>query len=326
MNSRFDPRASRGQEKRLLTFLLLATCSLLLAHFTGCAARTGVKMKQEVSANVTEKVESKYTGPKRRVGVVDFENKTAYGQQRLGQAASDILITELVKTGKFIVVEREKMNKLLEEQKLGMSGAIDPNTAAQVGKILGLSAIVTGAISNFGVRTTGSDYLIAQSKRQEASCTVDVRVVDAETGQVLFADSGKGVSKVSSGGVLGLGTRGGYAESIEGDALRAAISQLIVNITSQINKKPWSTRIAQVSGQNIYLSAGTESGLEVGQKLKVFSQGAEIKDPDSGIVLGREESEIGQLEVASHAGDKLSIGKLVKGRMPQKGDLCRLAE
>src|SRR3989338_79002 len=254
--------------------------SMGLLFLSGCAGTMGVKMKQDVSANVTEKVESKYTGPKRRVGVVDFENKTAYGQSRLGQAASDILITELVKTGKFIVVERDKMNKLLAEQKLGVTGAIDANTAAQMGKILGLNAIVTGAISNFGVRTTGSDYLIAQSKRQEATCTVDIRVVDAETGQILLADSGKGVAKVSSGGLLGLGTKGGYSESIEGDSLRAAVSMLIENITSQINKKPWSTRIAQVANGKIYLSAGTESGLEVGQKLKVFSQGAEIRDPD----------------------------------------------
>ena len=293
----------------------------------GCAAGLGVKMKQDVSANVTKKVDSKYTGPKRRVGVVDFENKTAYGQQRLGpQSASDILISELVKTGKFIVVERDKMNKLMEEQKLGLTGAIDARTAAQMGKILGLNAIVTGAISNFGTRTTGSDYLLAQSKRQEATCTVDVRVVDAETGQILYADSGKGVSKVSSGGFLGMGTKGGYAESIEGDALRAAVSELIVNITSQINKKPWSSRIAQVANGKVYLSAGTESGLEVGQKLKVFSQGAEIRDPDSGLVLGREEEETGEMEVINHAGDKLSVGKVIKGRTPSKGDICRLVE
>ena len=294
--------------------------------FSGCAARTSVKMKQDVSANETKKVDSKYTGPKRRVGVVAFDNKTAYGQQRLGQAASDILITELVKTGKFIVVERDKLDKMLDEQKLGLSGVIDSKTAAQMGKVLGLSAIVTGALSNFGVRTTGSEYIVVQSKRQEATCTVDIRVVDAETGQILLADSGKGVSKVSSGGFLGLGTKGGYAESIEGDALRAAVSQLIENITSQINKKPWSCRIAQVASGKIYLSAGTESGLEVGQKLKVYSQGAEIRDPDSGIVLGREEEELGTLEVASHAGEKLSLGKILKGRSPSKGDICRLED
>lgn len=303
-----------------------AFLGFLVLSLPACYAKTKVKMKQDVSANVTEKVESRYTGLRRRVGVVDFENKTAYGQGRLGQAAGDILITELVKTGKFIVVERDKVNKLLEEQKLGLSGVIDANTAAQMGRVLGLSAIVTGSISNFGVRTTGSDYLITQSKRQEASCTVDIRVVDAETGQILLADSGKGVSKVGTGSFLGMGTKGGYAETIEGDALRAAISQLIVNITSQINQKPWSSRIAQVAQGKVYLSAGTESGLEVGQKLKVYSLGAEIRDPDSGLVLGREEEELGVLEVTNHAGEKLSVGKMVKGREPKKGDVCRFPE
>ena len=265
--------------------------SMGLLFLSGCAGTMGVKMKQDVSANVTEKVESKYTGPKRRVGVIDFENKTAYGQTRLGQAASDILITELVKTGKFIVVEREKVNKLLEEQKLGLTGAIDPNTAAQMGKVLGLNAIVTGAISNFGVRTTGSDYLITQTKRQEATCTIDVRVVDAETGQILFADSGKGVSKVGSGSFLGLGTRGGDAD-----------------------------------GSTVYLDAGMDSGLEVGQKLAAYKLGREIKSPQTGLVIGRTEEKLGELVIDSFFGENGSKAIVKTGRSPGPGDLCRMAQ
>src|SRR5271170_2737805 len=105
----------------------------IIVPLAACSAGHNTRMTQAISANETEKVDSRYTGPKRRVGVVDFENKTAYGG-RLGSAASDILITELTKTGKFIVVERDKIDKLMAEQKLGMSGAIDPNTAAQMGK------------------------------------------------------------------------------------------------------------------------------------------------------------------------------------------------
>src|SRR5208283_1264657 len=105
-----------------------------LLSLTACSAGHNTRMTQATSANVTGKVDSRYTGPKRRVGVVDFENKTAYGG-RLGSAASDILITELTKTGKFIVVERDRIDKLMAEQKLGMSGAIDPSTAARMGKI-----------------------------------------------------------------------------------------------------------------------------------------------------------------------------------------------
>jgi curli biogenesis system outer membrane secretion channel CsgG len=173
---------------------------------SACAPRSSVKEKETMTIKKPEGM----AGPKRRVGVVDFANKTKYGEARLGSSASDILITELSKSGKFILVERDKMNTLLGEQKLGMSGAIDSTTAARVGRILGLNAIVTGAISEFGSTTEGSEYLLAQSKRQVVKATVDIRVVDAETGQILYADSGSGLGVKKSGGVLGLGTRQGY--------------------------------------------------------------------------------------------------------------------
>ena len=139
--------------------------------------------------------------------------------------------------------ERGKINKLLDEQKLGQTGAVDPNTAAKVGKILGLNAIVTGAVTQFGVKKEGKDFLITQSKKQTVEATVDVRVVDTETGQVLLADSGKGVVKKSTGKFLGMGNKSKYDETLEGEALRAAIVKLVENIISQVNMRPWSYSI-----------------------------------------------------------------------------------
>jgi len=296
----------------------------LLLTFAGCAPRTTVKQKQAVTVRETEKVESKMTGPKRRIGVVDFENKTTYGQARLGTAASDILITELVKSEKFIVVERDKINKILDEQKLQQTGIIDSATAVQVGKILGLNAIVTGSVSQFGVKTGGSEYILAQSKQQVAECTVDIRVVDVETGQILYADSGKGVAKRATGSVLGLGTRSGYDETLEGEALRAAIVKFVDNIISQVNKKPWSCRVAEVDNDTVYLNAGLASGLEVGKKLKVYHLGKEIKDPTTGLVIGNVENEIAEIEVVRHFGEDGSVAKIIKGSSPSKNDICRL--
>ena len=290
-----------------------------------CAPSTKIKQKHSTTVDVTEKVESKYTGPRRRIGVVAFENKAPYAQGRLGETATDILLTELVKSGKFIVVERDKLDKIMAEQKLGQSGAIDPNTAARVGKILGLNAIVTGSISQFGVKKEGKDFIVSQSKQQIVECTVDIRVVDAETGQILLADSGKGVVRKASGKFLGMGNQSKYDETLEGEALRAAIVKFVDNIISQVNKKPWSCRVAAVKDGKIYLNAGLEAGLDVGTKLKVFSQGAEIVDPTTGLVLGQEENEIGTLKVASHFGDNGSVADLVSGNLPKAKDLCRMA-
>ena len=279
-----------------------------------------------MSIHETKHTESELTGPKRRIGVIDFENKTKYGEARLGNSATDILITELVKSGKFIVVERDKIHKLMEEQKLGMTGAIDPNTAAKVGRILGLNAIVTGSVSQFGVRTEGSEYIVTQSKRQVAEVTVDIRVVDVETGQVLYADSGKGEAKKTWGGVLGLGTRGGYDETLEGEALRAAVVQFVDNIYSQVNQKPWSCRIADVVGQDVYINAGKISGLKQGMTLKAFRMGREIKDPNTGVVMGYAEEPLGEMTVERFFGEDGSIAQMKGGTLPQAKDICRLAE
>lgn len=303
--------------------LRIPILAVLAAGLAACQAGHESRQEQAISANVTEHVSSKYTGPKRRVGVVDFVNKTAYGQNRLGGAASDILITEIAKSGKFIVVDRDKLDKLMAEQRLGTSGAIDPNTAARMGKLLGLNAIVTGAISDFGVETTGADYLIAARKKQVASATVDIRVVDVETGEVLYADSGKGVSQTSTGQFLGMGTRGGYNEQIEGEALRGAISQLTDNITSQINKKPWSCRVADAQNGQVYLDAGQQSGVDIGQKLEAFHLGREIKSPTTGLVIGQTQEKVGELQVTDYFGENGSVAKIISGSSPSAGDLAK---
>jgi curli biogenesis system outer membrane secretion channel CsgG len=306
----------------LLTSVFLTSIVVL----TSCAPGTKIRQKQSTTVNETEKVTSKYTGPRRRIGVVAFDNKAPYAQGRIGDTATDILITELVKSGKFIVVERDKLEKIMAEQKLGQSGAIDPNTAAKVGKILGLNALVTGSVSQFGVKKEGKDFIVSQSKQQIVECTVDIRVVDTETGQVLLADSGKGVVRKASGKFLGMGNQSKYDETLEGEALRAAVVNFVDNIISQVNKKPWSCRVAAVKDGMIYLNAGLEAGVEVGQKLKVYSQGAEIIDPTTGLVLGQEEKELGTIKIASHFGENGSIANLVSGNLPQPKALCRLAD
>lgn len=303
----------------MMRFRLFVSLSLI-ASLIGCNPSTVVKQKEAITIDKPQGM----VGLKRRVGVVDFENKTTYGQNRLGTSASDILITELVKSGKFIVVERDKLNKIMEEQKLGMSGAIDASTAAKVGKVLGLNAIVTGAVSQFGEQTEGSEYLLTQTKKQVVKCTVDIRVTDAETGQILYADSGSGLAKKKTGGVLGLGTRSSYDETLEGEALRAAIVKFVNNIVEQISKKPWSCRVADVDGQSAYLNAGHDSGLPVGTKLTAYKVGRAIKDPTTGLVIGNTEQKIGEVKVVRYFGDDGSVAEVVSGSLPAAGDICRI--
>jgi len=307
--------------------LMVAAAAAMLV--SACAPSKSVKTQQTLSVNETEKVVSKYTGPKRRIGVVEFENKSAYGQGRLGGAASDILVTELVKSGKFIVVERDRMSKIMEEQKLQTQGLIDSQTAVQIGQIMGLEAIVVGSVSQFGVKKEGSDYLITQSKRQVAEVAVDLRLIDVQSGQVILADSGKGRAKTTKASFLGMGTKGGYDETLEGEALRAALVQFVDNAASQLNKKAWSCMVADASGDELYLNAGQDSGLETGVKLDCYRQGAEIRDPRSNLVIGHREEYLGRAEVERYCGEggDCAVARMGKANGAAKAkDICRLAK
>ncbi len=297
---------------------MLWGCGGMGAKSGGTGAPTAVSQPVSQVPKITHK------GPKLRVGVVDFVNKSSYGAGRLGSSASDILTTELFKTGAFIVVERAQLKRVLGEQSLGQTGGVNPETAAQAGSVLGLNALVTGSISQFGVSTGGADYGIYRQKVQTAKCTVDVRVVDATTGQLYFADSGKGEFEKKAQEILGLGTRAGYDETLGQEALRSAITKFMDNLVQKLRNVEWSGAIATVSGNDVYINAGREVGLNPGDILTVQTLGQEIIDPQTKVVLGRARGAVkGELQVAEIE-EKFTIAKIRSGTGFQVGDMVKM--
>ena len=103
-----------------------------------------------------------------RVGVLEFEQKNDIGIDKVGVIISEILVSHLKSIGKYQLTERVLLKEILEEQKLQLSGLIDDTTAAEVGKIYGLEAVVVGSVMKI-VNTT----------------TISGRVVSVETGEII---------------------------------------------------------------------------------------------------------------------------------------------
>jgi curli biogenesis system outer membrane secretion channel CsgG len=266
-------------------------------------------------------------GPKKRVAVIKFQDKSAYGRGRLGGAVQDILMTELSKSGLFILVSRgADMDLVLDEQDLGKSGTIKAGTGAQSGQVLGLNAIVTGAISQFGVKQKSATYLVGASKTQTAEATVDVRVIDATSGQVIYAESGNGVYEESSTQVLGIGGTKGYDETMEGKALRAAISKFIDNLIQRVDSIEWSGKVAAVDGDEITVNAGRKTGIAIGSRMRVYGEGREVIDPDTKVSLGRKPGkEKGEIAVSDFFGEDAAVCKRVSGGGFAVNDMVRLS-
>ena len=308
-----------------LPALLLLLVGLLVLN--GCAAKTSGAVRDDSSLTGISKElapTGEYTGPKLRVGVVNFQNKTPSKNIGIGEAAADILGTILQKTDRFIIIPQQDVASILEQQSMGASGAIDPATAAQMGKILGLNAIVTGAITAYSEAEEGSDYLVYKKKKQIARVTVDYRIVDTTTGIQFAADSGQGVYEKKTGGALGLGSKSSYDADLRDGALRDALTKGMVNMLKQFESQEWSGRIARIKGRTVYLNAGQKTGLKVGDVLTVQELGEEILDPQTNVLLGRAPGPVkGEVIVTGFFGKDGSIANIRSGTGFKTNDLVK---
>src|SRR4249920_2423692 len=99
-------------------------------------------------------------GNKPRVAILEFKNKAshyAWSWYDAGRGAQDMLVTELVKSGKYRVIEREQLAAIMQEKHLSLSGDIDPRTAVQIGKMLGVEYLIAGAVTELGVTDRGAN-------------------------------------------------------------------------------------------------------------------------------------------------------------------------
>lgn len=172
------------------------------------------------------------------VAVIDVANRTKYGARTLSDAAAEILTSELLRSGNFIVVERQRLDEILKEMEIQVSDMADNDTAARVGKILNCTYLLTGTISNFGVSTEGVDMIVAKQKVQTVKTEVDIRMIKVETAQIVYSAYGQGITKKTITSGLGVGGSGGYDESLAGETLRIAMGNAVELLTKYLKANP----------------------------------------------------------------------------------------
>lgn len=265
-----------------------------------------------------------------RVGVMDFENKSPHGGWRLGQGAADILTTEMVKMGSMEMFERDRLASVLKEQNLGASGRVDPATAAKIGKIIGVQYIITGAVTEYGRSTSGGGGGGVRVGKTDYSSTVDIRMVDAVSGRIVFADSGSHTISSMNVKVFGFGGGQKFNEKAATDAMRGAIQDLTEKLAAidlkNLAPKPapgtssGKALVADVDGKLITLNKGTNAGLKSGQVLTIKRKGKVIKDPATGKVIKVRYKTIGKIKL-SEVDTEYAEGNSIGGTGFKVGDI-----
>ncbi len=170
---------------------------------------------------------------KPRIAVLEFSNKADNQWWHRGGAAAaqDVFVTELVKSGKFRVIDRERLDALMREKNLTLSGDIDASSAIEIGKLLGVKYFLTGAVTEYGnTKVGGSGFGISAGKKKFVAA-LNARIIDAQTGEILWADESSKEEKSMKVRVFGVG--GGVDDDRMFDkVMKPAIKDLTASIVS----------------------------------------------------------------------------------------------
>jgi curli biogenesis system outer membrane secretion channel CsgG len=268
-------------------------------------------------------------GKKIRIAVIDFQNNSTWTWwgDKLGEAANDEFVTQLVQSGQFSVIERQKLQAILSEQGLGASGAVTASTAPKIGKLLGVQLIFTGSITSFSIKTTGGGFGGIGGSFTKAESKLDVRMIDTTTGEILMVATGAGDKKMGGVGIKGFNFEQHYDEGVAHEALRPAIEQVTQQVLAQKDKianlapVSGSGKILQVKGPTqIYIDGGQDGGVNVGDVYAVYHITDQIKD-DDGNVLDTVTAKVGEI-VVTKVLSKSAIAETKSGKI-SAGDQYR---
>jgi curli biogenesis system outer membrane secretion channel CsgG len=289
---------------------------------------------------------------KKRVAIFDFDFGAVHhwwtGEWDIGKGISDMIVTNLVRDGTYSVIERKQLDRILQEQNFSNSDRVNPATAAKIGKVLGVNAIIIGTITQFGAETRKTDVGGVTSRiglgalgkvgtsKSKASVVLDARMVNTETAEIMAVASGKGESKRGGVNLLGAGagSAGGidmnssnFRETIIGEATRQAVDELTRQLAAQAEKVE-ATKIeinglvADVTDNVLVLNVGKNQGLNVGDVVAIERVQKVVKDPSTGQVLRTITERIGtakltSVDAGSSMADFSGVGK------PKVGDAVK---
>jgi curli biogenesis system outer membrane secretion channel CsgG len=288
---------------------------------------------------------------KKRVAILSFDAaaveasaaKALGTTQDVGGMLADVLVKELLKGSTYSIIERRALDQVLKEQNFSNSSRADAKTAAAIGRVLGVDAIIIGSVTQFGVEESavavGSGPLgrvtrgvLAGGKRVNSKAMVGMtaRLVDTSTGEILTAASGSGESSKASVAASGYATGDidmtsrSFQESMLGEAVNRAAQQVASSLNEfgsklAMARVDYSGLVADVSGNTLILNVGRLKGVQVGDTVEITRGGRTILDPQTKKVLRTIVDKVGVAKV-TEADDASATATLNGTAAVQVGD------
>ncbi len=281
---------------------------------------TVVETKPQISRTITEAPKAPDRLLKRKVAIARFTNETKYGQSFfmdqnrdwIGKQAMDILSAKLTATEKFILLERADLDKVTSELKLGSLQNLN----------IPADYLIVGSVSEFGRKTVSDVGIFSRVKKQVAFAKVNVRLLEVQTGRILYSAEGDGEAFSEAGTVFGVGSRADYDSSLNDKAIEAAIGKLVSNIVESLLDKPWRAYLLSYQDGTYMMSGGRSQGVRKGDVFAVYRKGQQVKNPQTGVPIELPGVPVGTVRVVETAGtdpsSEVSVCVAEQGNLPRE--------
>ena len=238
---------------------------------------------------------------------------------RIVESLDSQLVDRISATRKFDVVGRTDLNEVLKEQDLGASGNVDAKTAAKAGKLAGAKYLLVATVDDFQdyVETATFEGTGRTATKRVFRFSIVGKIYDSSTGKPLESanyqtgnDEFKQIQQERSYSVK---------DGELSDEMMVAVAQTsATRIATHVADVIFPPKVLIRRDNVVTINRGEGGGVAVGEVYNVFAQGEELKDPDTGEVLGREEVKVGKVKI-SQVNAKTSLADIVEDTGIDKG-------
>jgi hypothetical protein len=233
-----------------------------------------------------------------------------------------------METGKFTLIEREKVDAVLIEQDFGTTGRVTSQTAAKIGKMLGVDLILTGSVSQFSVGSTGGGIKGLRVGVTTGKVVLQARLVNTTTGEIIIATEAENKKNLVDARYKSANFKQKFDYGLAHEVMHPAVKKMVAKIVDKTqgmgpSASSHSGRVIKVEGNKVWINLGSGSGIKIGDEFGVFRKGEELVDPDTGLSLGADEEKVG-IVVVTEVKAKYSVATIRTGKILAKDYLRKI--
>jgi hypothetical protein len=267
-----------------------------------------------------------FSGVKKKIALLPFFNESPFESEDLEINATEELRNELSRSGEFIV-DPTSYKLFGSSKEIYVGGGMKLVQLTRQAKISGINFVVFGRVIDARVREKSDEIGIVRQTKSYTESKVEVRVFDVNAGKEIYTDTIQGYADDSTYRFFSSDREDylSYRRDLLRYAVRVAVRKSIPKIVELASKLDWVGRVAKIIGNKIYLNAGRDSGINIGDILKIITEGQEIYDPETGALIGMSKGDMkGTIEVVDYFGTDGSIAILHSGGQVLEGDFVQL--